>query len=101
MLPCSNEEGWGFTPALLGTITDLGPYLQQHIPQLPGERLPTGRLCARAEAVTFVLPSLREEAAKNWVSACEILEEQPQILAIFSFTEAVHTLARACLPPCL
>lgn len=32
------------------------------------------------------------------MSACEILEERPQILAIFSFTEAVHTLPRACLP---
>lgn len=32
------------------------------------------------------------------MSACEILEEQPQIMAIFSSTEAAHTLVRACLP---
>lgn len=32
------------------------------------------------------------------MSACEILEERPQISAIFSFTEAVHTLPGACLP---
>lgn len=32
------------------------------------------------------------------MSAYEILEEWPQIPAIFSFAEAAHTLARACLP---
>lgn len=99
----------GSIPALQGTALALGLDAQQHIPSLwmpqgsaaspeQGSRRGGTAQELRLSPSLCCLLEKKKKGAKNWVSACEILEERPQIPAIFSFAEAAHTLAGACLP---
>lgn len=97
----------GSIPALQGTATALGLDTQRHVPGLwmpqgsaasPEQGSRRGGTAQELRLSPSLCCLLEEKGAKNWVSACEILEERPQIPAIFSFAEAVHTLAGACLP---
>lgn len=56
----------GVHPSIARDLTDLGLYVQQHVPLfcavgvkgIRGARLPTRRLCTRVETVAFILPSV-------------------------------------------